>query len=85
MKLKDRIEDKTKTPLSESFVKFIRHVAEKNDLSEDEIYLKWRVYSGKCEAYDQSPTLPEFLSWMKLEADKIEYPDGTWCYVGGAC
>lgn len=66
MTLQERIQDKTKVPLSTRFVQWIKDVAIKNNQSEDFVFSLWQKYCIACTNYDQSPVQFEFLQWNKL-------------------
>lgn len=69
--LKERLEDKTKTPLSSEFVFWLRRIAIQNNMTPDELYALWKDYAKKCTAYDQSPVTSEFLLWNKLTGERL--------------
>jgi hypothetical protein len=68
----ERINDQTKTPLSDKFVSDIFSVAKANNLTPTETWLKWREHCRINEGMDQSPTFSEFLSWNKLKGGNYE-------------
>lgn len=46
-----------------NFQRRINALASASEKPAEEIYARWRVYSAKCDSFDQSPILGEFVQW----------------------
>jgi len=64
---RERINDKTKSKLSQEFIDKIYQIAVTNFISVDFIWDAWEVYVCACELYNQSPVIEEFMSWNGWE------------------